>query len=169
MARADLAAASTRPLPGRRSDYAWFDLVTTRWSDNDSYGHVNNAIYYAWIDTAVNRLLLESRPFNLGGPPARGLVAESGCRYFSSAAYPDVIHVGARVGHIGSTSVRYEFGLFRNHEQQASAEGFFVHVYIGDRDRPSPLPSWLRSLVEDLCVSRNAAHSTGNAEAATCL
>src|ERR1700751_5456727 len=122
------------PRRSRRSDYAWFDAVSTRWMDNDPYRR--------WTETAA---------VNIGRGPGIGLVVESGCRYFAPAAYPDTIHVGVRAGHVGTSRVRYEVGLFRNEEAEAIAEGFFAHVYV-DRatQRPTPLPERLRAVVEAL-------------------
>lgn len=135
--------------PGRRADYARFDLITTRWADNDVYGHVNNVAYYAWIDTAVNRLLIEAGALDVVNGAVIGVAVESGCRYHASAAYPDVIHAGVRVARVGTSSVRYEVGLFRNDEDAACAEGHFTHVYVERSTmRPTPLPNALRAAVE---------------------
>jgi acyl-CoA thioester hydrolase len=145
-------AGDERQKPGRRADYVWFDAVSTRWMDNDPYGHVNNAVYYAWIDTAVNRRLIEEGALVIASSPVVGLVVESGCRYFAPIAYPDAVQAGVRVARIGTSSVRYEVGLFRNGEDAAAAEGFFIHVYV-DREsqRPVALPERLRAVVEALC------------------
>ena len=127
-----------RPARGRIDDYRWFDTVSTRWADNDCYGHANNAVYYSWIDSAVNRRLIEEGALDPENGRVIGLVVESGCRYFAAAGYPDRIIAGLRVGHVGRSSIRYEVGLFRNDETEAVAEGFFVHVYV-DRDSRRPV------------------------------
>ncbi len=144
-------APKAQPARGRRADYAWFDPISTRWMDNDPYGHVNNAVYYAWIDSAVNRALIEGGALDIARGPVIGLVVESGCRYFAPISYPETVHAGVRVAHVGRSSVRYEVGLFRNDEDEAAAEGFFVHVYV-DREsrRATPLPDPLRAVVEGL-------------------
>ena len=104
-----------------RAAYRRFHRVTTRWSDNDAYGHVNNTLHYAFIDTAVNRLLVDVGLLDVSRSPAIGLVVETGCRYLASISYPDDVHVGMRVGHLGRSSVRYEVALFRNNEDEAAA------------------------------------------------
>ena len=141
----------TKPLPDGRSTYARFREITTRWMDNDVYGHVNNVVYYSWFDTAVNAWLLEQQVLDLHDGSAIGLVVETGCSYYSSIAFPDRVHAGLRVAHVGTSSVRYELGLFANDRQQAAAQGHFVHVYV-DRStrRPVPLPPALRRAVEAL-------------------
>ncbi len=123
----------------RRADYRRFEGIDTRWMDNDAYGHVNNVVYYSWFDTAVNRMLVAEGLLDITGGSTIGLVVETGCRYFASTAFPDVITAGVRVGHLGTSSVRYEIGLFRNDEDEAVAQGFFVHVYV-DRTTRRPMP-----------------------------
>ncbi|ODM41846.1 acyl-CoA thioesterase [Cereibacter johrii] len=141
---------AARPAPGGRADYRIFREHSTRWMDNDAYGHLNNVVHYALFDATVNGWLIEA---GLLGPERApiGLVAETGCRYHSEMAYPDRIAAGLRVAHLGTSSVRYELGLFRNAADLASAEGFFVHVYV-DRAtrRPAPLPADLRAALEGL-------------------
>jgi len=133
-----------RPKPGRRADYAAFRTITTRWMDNDIYGHMNNVVHYSLFDTAVNGWLIEVGVLDPHEGAVIGLVVETGCRYFAALAYPDTVAAGIRVARIGTSSVRYEVGLFRNGEEEAAAEGFFVHVYV-DRQtrRPAPLPAEL--------------------------
>jgi acyl-CoA thioester hydrolase len=128
---------SARPATGRRADYVRFVAITTRWMDNDVYGHVNNVIYYAFFDTAVNQLLIEAGLLDPATSPVIGLVVETQCRYASSLAFPDRVTAGVRVAKLGTSSVRYEVGLFRNDEDEASGEGHFVHVYV---DRASRRP-----------------------------
>ena len=147
-----------RPLERtRRADYARFEPIETRWSDNDIYGHVNNVVYYAWFDTAVNRMLIAEGLLDIHAGPdsgeSIGLVVETGCRYFASTAFPDAITAGIRVGKLGGSSVRYEIGLFRGDEDEAAAVGFFVHVYV-DREtrRPKALANEMRKFLETLAV-----------------
>lgn len=135
----------------RRRDYHRFQSISTRWMDNDVYGHVNNVVYYSWFDTAVNRLLVVNRLINIHDGPIIGLVAETGCRYFAPTAFPDEIEAGVRVAHVGSSSVRYEVGLFRNNEEHAAAVGYFVHVYV-DREtkRPATISAAMRGFLETM-------------------
>jgi acyl-CoA thioester hydrolase len=145
---------SERPTPDPRTAYRHFREISTRWADNDLYGHVNNAVYYQYFDTAVNRYLLDSGAIALEGGPVIGVVVETHCNFFSSAAYPDTIHVGLRVTRLGSTSVRYEIGIFRNDEPRASAQGHFVHVYVDRASRrPVPLPDHLKAALNPLVLS----------------
>ena len=141
-----------------RAGYARFVEITTRWMDNDVYGHLNNVVYYSFFDTAVNGILVEAGVLDVAKGPVIGLVVEPGCRYASPIAFPDRVAAGVRVARLGTSSVRYEVGLFRNDDDQASAQGHFVHVYV-DRatQRPVPLPPALRSLLEALQLSRAGA------------
>ncbi len=135
----------------KRSDYRRFQTISTRWMDNDVYGHVNNVVYYSWFDTAVNRLLVVAGQLDIHEGPMIGLVVETGCRYFAPTAFPDEIQAGVRVAHIGTSSVRYEIGLFRNNEEEAAAVGYFVHVYV-DREtkRPMPISEGMRGFLESM-------------------
>jgi len=127
--------------------------LTTRWADNDVYGHINNVTYYALVDTAVNQLLIEQGLLDIERSDVIGVVAESGCRYHASAAYPDRIEAGVRVGRLGSSSVRYEVGLFRQGEDEALAEAHFVHVYVQRQSmRPTPIAQGLRDYLTGLVV-----------------
>lgn len=141
------------PAPEPRTAYRHFHTITTRWLDNDAYGHVNNTVYYSWFDTAVNQYLIEHGVLDVAHGAVIGLVAETQCNYFSAMAFPDLVHVGLRVAGLGSSSVRYEIGIFRNDEPLASAQGHFVHVYV-DRDtrRPTALPSPLRDVLSGLLI-----------------
>jgi acyl-CoA thioester hydrolase len=139
---------------GSRTEYRHFLPITTRWIDNDLYGHINNIVYYSFFDTVVNRYLIEGGFLNLAASDVIGLVVETGCRYAKPLAFPQAVTGGLRVAHIGSSSVRYEIGLFGGDDDVAAAEGFFVHVYVGrDSRRPVPLPSGLRVLLEPLRVN----------------
>jgi acyl-CoA thioester hydrolase len=137
-------------LPSRRDQYRVFRTITTRWMDNDVYGHVNNVVHYSWFDTAVSGWLLEQRLIEPHRSEQIGLVVETGCRYFAEISFPDDVTAGVRVAKLGTSSVRYEIGLFRNDEQDAAAQGFFVHVYV-DRAtrRPQPLNERLRKALEE--------------------
>lgn len=142
---------SERAMPETRANYVRFVEVTTRWMDNDIYGHVNNVIYYAFFDTAVNQLLIGEGVLDPEAGAVIGLVVETQCRYASSLAFPDRVTVGVRVARIGNSSVRYEIGLFRNDDDLASGEGYFVHVYVDRASRrPTSLPEDLRLVLEGL-------------------
>ncbi|WP_323042171.1 thioesterase family protein [Gemmobacter sp.] len=137
--------------PAMRSDYAVFLPVPTRWEDNDRYGHMNNAVHYRLVDTAVNRWLIGAGLLDLKGGDRIGLVVESGCRYHSEMGFPDDVTAGLRIGHLGGSSVRWEVGLFRNAEGQATAEASFVHVYVNAASRrPEPLPDRWRAAMAGL-------------------
>ncbi len=142
-----------KPTPDGRAAYRHFHAITTRWLDNDAYGHVNNTVYYSWFDTAVNQYLIEHGVLDVANGAVIGLVVETQCNYFSAMAFPDLVHVGLRVAGSGSSSVRYEIGIFRNDEPLASAQGHFVHVYV-DRDtrRPTALPAPLRAALAALRI-----------------
>ncbi|MBD8907352.1 acyl-CoA thioesterase [Methylorubrum zatmanii] len=144
-------SADRHALRETRAAYPRLVPLTTRWGDNDVYGHVNNVVYYAFFDTAVNGLLVEAGALDIARSPVIGLVVETGCRYFASLAFPDRIAAGVRVAHLGRSSVRYEIAIFRADEAEAAAQGHFVHVYV-DRDtrRPVPLPDRLRAVLQDM-------------------
>jgi acyl-CoA thioester hydrolase len=143
----------TRPMPQPRAAYRHFRGITTRWMDNDTYGHVNNVVYYSYFDTAVNQYLIEAGVLDIERGPVIGLVVEAQCNYFSPIAFPDAVHAGLRVATVGSSSVRYEVGVFRNDEALAAAQGHFVHVYV-DRAtrRPVVLPNEFRTALDALRV-----------------
>jgi acyl-CoA thioester hydrolase len=135
------------PLKGRAAYEAWRDIAT-RWADNDPYGHVNNTVYYAWFDTAVNGWLIEAGLLDVAAGDPIGLVVETGCRYAGPLSYPEPVEVGLAVERLGTSSVRYRLGVFAKGAEDAAAEGFFVHVYV-DRAtrRPVPLPNeWREKL-----------------------
>ena len=139
--------------PSTRADYRAFRTIQTRWMDNDIYGHMNNVVHYSLFDTAVNGWLVEAGLLDLKASEQIGLVVETGCRYHAEMMFPDVISAGIRVARIGSSSVRYEVGLFRNDEETASAEGFFIHVYV-DREtrRPKALSETMRTVLETIAI-----------------
>ena len=144
---------------GTRSQYHWFTSITTRWMDNDVFAHVNNVVYYSWIDTAVAEFLLQAgmygdRTLNLAAVEAVGLVVETQCRYFAPVSYPDLITCGLRVARLGNSSIRYELGVFRNAEDTASAEAHFIHVYVDrhNQTRTVPVPLKLREAAQRVLV-----------------
>ena len=131
----------TRPSPEPRLAYRTFLPITTRWLDNDAYGHLNNTVYYSFFDTAVNRYLIDAGALDVASSPVIGLVVETRCNYFAPLGFPQAVEVGLRVAHVGSSSVRYELGVFAAGAAESAACGHFVHVYV-DRvsRRPAALP-----------------------------
>ena len=143
-----------RPHAEPRDAYRAFRTITTRWMDNDQYGHVNNVIYYSWFDTAVNAHLIEQGALDTAGGSTIGFVVETQCHYFAPLAFPQNVVAGIRVANMGSSSVRYEVGLFAEDGATTAARGHFVHVYV-DRatQRPVPLPDALKAVLAPLLVT----------------
>ena len=144
-----------RPPRPTRGDYAVWRTMTTRWADDDVYGHMNNAVYYEMFDTAVNAHLIEATGVNVRTLPAVGVVAETSCRYFREIGFPAPVEAGLAVERVGTSSVVYRIGLFQGDGDEAAAEGRFVHVYVdntsGPGDRPvRPLPDVIRAVAEAL-------------------
>ena len=140
-----------KPQPEPRSAYRVFRPISTRWMDNDAYGHVNNVVYYSWFDTAVNAYLIEQGVLDIHAGETIGLVIETQCNYFASLAFPQTVEAGLRVAHTGTSSVRYEVGLFAQGEPLTAARGHFVHVYVDKLSRrPVPLPDKLKLVLEQL-------------------
>lgn len=134
-----------------RGAYRHFQPITTRWADNDAYGHVNNVVYYGWFDTVVNQFLIAAGVLEIETSPVIGLVVETGCNYFESIAFPEAVSAGLRVARLGSSSVRYEVGIFRADRPTAAAQGHFVHVYVDRASRrPAPIPAPMRALLESI-------------------
>jgi acyl-CoA thioester hydrolase len=154
----------TRHPPGTRAGYRAFVPITTRWMDNDVYGHVNNVIYYAWFDTAVNRFLIDAGVLDIAASEAIGIVAETGCRYHAAISYPDAVTIGLRIAHLGRSSVRYEVAAFREADNAASAEGHFVHVYVDRASmRPVPIPEATRAAMQRLLPEAQETHKEASA------
>lgn len=143
--------SSPRPRPQARSAYKAFRAIGTRWEDNDVYGHVNNVVYYSWFDTAVNAWLIEEGALDIQQGATIGLVIETQCNYFAPLTFPQAVQAGLRVGHVGTSSVRYEVGIFAAGEDHAAACGHFIHVYVDKATRrPVALPAPLKNLLETL-------------------
>lgn len=137
--------------PDDRSSYRVFRPISTRWMDNDVYGHVNNVVYYSWFDTAVNAHLIEQGALDIHHGEVIGLVVETQCNYFAPLAFPQTVEAGIRVAKLGNSSVRYEVGLFAQGEALCAARGHFVHVYVNRQTRrPTPLPTHLKTTLESL-------------------
>ena len=138
----------SRPSPRGRDAYRHFTTITTRWSDNDAYGHVNNTIYYQWFDSAVNALLVGAGLLDIAHGDPIGLVVETSCSYFAPLSFPGEIEVGIAIDRLGTSSVTYAIGIFAKGSDQTAAQGHFTHVYVArDTRRPVPLPdAWREKL-----------------------
>ena len=148
-----MADRTDKAVANHRSTYRHFLPITTRWMDNDAYGHVNNVVYYAYFDTVVNEYLIAAGVLDIENSPVIGLVVETGCRYFAAIAFPDEIEAGLRVAKLGNASVRYEIALFRRGTDEAVAQGHFVHVYVDRTNRrPVPLPETLRAALNKIAI-----------------
>lgn len=137
-----------------RDNYKVFQEITTRWMDNDVYGHVNNVTYYSYFDTAANGYLLEQGCLDIQNSPVIGYVVNSGCNYNSGIAYPDRIETGLRVDRLGNSSVQYGIAIFKQGEELPAANGHFVHVFV-DREsgKSVAIPQDLRTALEKILVA----------------
>jgi len=141
----------SRPTPLGREAYRHFTTITTRWADNDAYGHVNNTVYYEWFDTAVNRWLVEAGLLDIERGDPIGLVVQTGCSYFAPLAFPDDVDVGIAIERLGSSSVAYRIGVFASGAAEPAAQGHFTHVYVDRQNRrPAPLPDAWRERLASL-------------------
>ena len=134
-----------------RDHYLYFSTISTRWTDNDVYHHVNNALYYNFFDTVIAGYLVSEGGFEFATTDVIGLAVESNCRYRRPLAFPQEIQMGLRVAHLGKSSVRYEVGVFAGDDHQAAADGYFVHVFVRRAtNKPTPIPDRLRAALERL-------------------
>lgn len=141
----------TRSPPPHRADFGCFRPIGTRWLDNDAYGHINNVVYYAYFDTVVNAYLIERAGCDIRQLPAIGVVAETGCRFFSSLSFPQQLEIGLSIDRLGRSSISYRLGVFAEGADIASAEGLFVHVYVDRSTREVvPVPSAILEAVQSL-------------------
>jgi acyl-CoA thioester hydrolase len=143
--------------PPTRDGYPHFETISTRWMDNDVYGHVNNVVYYSFFDTAVNRYLIEQGALEPAAGEVIGLVVETQCNYFSPLSFPQPVQAGLRVAHAGRSSVRYEIALFAHGQERAAAAGHFVHVYV-DRFNRRPIDRFPEALEKALYPLKAHAH-----------
>ena len=135
-------------LPTNRADYRAYRRITTRWLDNDAYGHVNNAVYYSYFDTAVNGYLIEATGTDIRTLAAIGIVAETSCRFLAALSFPEPVDAGLLLERLGRSSVIYRIGLFATGRDQAAAVGRFVHVYVdASTRRVVPVPEVVRRVV----------------------
>ncbi len=150
-----MTADAVDPRTLTRGHFDHVHRVTTRWSDNDMYGHLNNAVYYELFDSAINGWLITGTDADVMALPELGVVAESGCRFFRELEYPRPLDVAVRVERLGRSSITYALGLFDAEADELAALGHWVHVYI-DRDlRASvPIPPPVRSLLESAVATR---------------
>lgn len=140
-----------RPERRGRDAYRRFTTITTRWSDNDVFGHVNNTIYYQWFDSAVNAFLVGGGLLDLANGDPIGLVVETGCTFFQPLAFPGDVEVGLLVERLGGSSVTYRLGVFASGSLQPAAQGHFTHVYVARQSRrPMPLPDDWRETLEGI-------------------
>lgn len=141
-----------------RGDYRHFQPITTRWHDNDLYGHVNNVTYYSYFDSAVNTYLIEVGGLDIHEGSVVGFVVSSSCDYFASIAFPERIEVGLRVGKLGNSSVQYELAVFKVGEEHACAAGRSMHVFVDRQsNRPVPIPASLRAALKGVQVVQAGA------------
>ncbi|HMU86030.1 MAG TPA: thioesterase family protein [Agitococcus sp.] len=137
------------PQPSTRTDYAFITPITTRWSDNDIYGHVNNVTYYSYFDTVANTYLIEYGHLNIHNDQVVGYVVNSGCNYYAPVAFPDKLEGGLRVNRLGVSSVEYGVAIFKEGEDVAVADGHFVHVFVDKQSNKSvPIPDMIRKALE---------------------
>jgi len=128
--------------------------ISTRWSDNDIYQHVNNVVYFSFFDTAVNQNLLEQGVLSIEHSDIVGLVVNNQCQFFAPISFPDQVHVGINVEKIGNSSVTYCLGIFKNDEESLSALGSYTHVYVDRKtQRPVSIPEKTRALFESMMIN----------------
>ena len=143
----------SRPQASVRADYHFFAPITTRWNDNDIYGHVNNVTYYAYFDTVANTYLIEHGQLDIHHADVVGFVVNSGCNYYSPIACPDKLTGGLRVNRLGSSSVEYGIAIFKEGQEVAVADGHFVHVFVNRESNQSvPIPDAIRQALEKIII-----------------
>ena len=142
-----------KPQVRNRQNFKFIFPIQTRWSDNDMYGHVNNIIYYSYFDTAANALLIHKAGFNLQHSPIIGLVVNSSCNFMQELSYPEIIEVGVSIAKIGNSSLSYDLAIFKQGQDNASAQGHFVHVFVDRKTRKStPIPTEMRDALQQFLV-----------------
>lgn len=144
----------SKPQVPTRADYGVFYPITTRWSDNDIYGHVNNVTYYSYFDTVANRYLIEEGGLDISDGSIVGFVVNSGCEYHAPITYPEPIEAGVRVDRLGNSSVQYGIAIFKEGQDKACAHGHFVHVFVERAENRSvAIPDNLRAALEKILVA----------------
>lgn len=135
----------------RRNEFRRFTQMPTRWGDHDSYGHVNNVVYYSYCESAISEFLVEQGTLDIASSPVIGLIVNSSCTYFSPIGFPDRINVGMKISRLGNSSARYELALFRNDEQEAAAAAHIIYVYVDRANNASvPVPDAVRTVLATL-------------------
>ncbi len=146
-----MSESTERTLPTLRGEFPVLRMITTRWMDNDHYGHVNNVVYYSYFDTAVNGFLIEASGTDVRDLPAIGIVAETSCRFLKELSFPATVYAGLALEKLGNSSVIYRIGLFGNDAAEPAALGRFVHVYVDSaKRRPVPVPPQIRAALTAL-------------------
>ena len=136
-----------------RDNYKYFHPIQTRWNDNDIYGHVNNVVYYAYFDTAVNMFMVNNAGFDPHEATIVGICPETHCNYHKPVAYPDKLEAGLRIGLLGNSSVRYEIAIFIAGDREAAATGYFVHVFVDRTTRkPRAIPATIRTAMKAILL-----------------
>ena len=144
----------SRPEAPGRADYPVFRTITTRWMDNDVYGHVSNVVYYSFFDTAVSGYLVDQGAVDYNDGATIGLVVDTRCSYFAPISFPETVHAGIRVDRLGTSSVTYGVGIFADDHPTAAAAGYFIHVYVDKQTRrPVALPEALKQALARLSVT----------------
>ncbi len=142
-----------KPITKQRQDYTFFLPIQTRWADNDIYGHVNNVTYYSYFDTAANSLLIQHAGFDIHHSPHIGLVVNSSCNFMQELTYPEIIEVAVGIGKLGNSSVTYDLAIFKQGQDQAAAQGSFVHVFVERETKKStPISAEMRSALEQFII-----------------
>lgn len=137
--------------PVTRASYGHFLAIPTRWMDNDVYGHVNNVVYYSFFDTVINEYLIRAGGLDIDAGPVIGFAVDTACRFHRPLTFPETVDAGLRVAHLGTSSVRYEVGLFAAGSDAPSADGHFVHVFVDRQSlRPSPIPDGVRAALAQI-------------------
>ncbi|OEY94853.1 thioesterase [Acinetobacter proteolyticus] len=138
----------SKPTLKQREQFKFFFPIQTRWADNDIYGHVNNVTYYSYFDTAANSLLIQKTGFDIHHSDIIGLVVDSSCSFQQELSFPEIIEVGVAIGKIGNSSLRYELAIFKQGQQQAAAQGHFIHVFVNRENRKSTtIPEAMRDVL----------------------
>lgn len=144
-----MSDSESTPNPLRRESYAWFMPITTRWMDNDVYGHINNVQYYSFFDTVANSYLIREGGLDIHASEVIGYIVHSQCHYRQGLAFPEEIEGGFRVNRLGNSSVEYGIGIFRAGESEAVAHGTFTHVFVErENERPVPITGPMRSALQ---------------------
>ena len=134
-----------------RSEFSELRTITTRWEDEDVYGHVNNVVYYSFFDTAVNGYLIEATGTDIRSLDAVGVVAENGCQFLRQLSFPADVQAGLAVEKLGNSSIVYRIGLFQGESDEPAAIRRFVHVYVTNEGRAvTPVPDAIRAAVSPL-------------------